>query len=80
MKTATVRDLRYHFPAVEAQLREGETIKITKHKKVIARLVPESLKKRRRPPDFPALWKKLYGDKVFEVTGAKIVSQQREPY
>jgi hypothetical protein len=29
MKTMTVRDLRYRFPQIEAQLREGEAIAIT---------------------------------------------------
>ena len=40
MKRATVRDLRYAFPTVEAALAEGEEIEIVKRNKVIARLVP----------------------------------------
>ena len=40
MKRATVRDLRYAFPKVEASLAEGEEIEIVKRGKVVATLVP----------------------------------------
>ena len=39
MKTATVRDLRLHFPQVEGWLAEGEAIAITKSGKRIATLI-----------------------------------------
>ena len=38
MKTATVRDLRYDFPKIEAWLAGGEEILITKHSKPIGKL------------------------------------------
>lgn len=38
MKTATVRDLRLHFPLVEGWLAEGEPVVITKSGKRIAML------------------------------------------
>lgn len=38
MKTATVRDLRTRFPAVEGWLAEGESVAITKSGKRIAML------------------------------------------
>jgi len=41
MKTATVRELRTEFPKLEAMLYNGETIVITKRKRIVARLVPE---------------------------------------
>lgn len=49
MKTATVRELRTEFPRLEALLGEGETIAITKHKRVVAKLVPAD---REDAPDF----------------------------
>ena len=79
MKTATVRDLRYHFPEIEARLERGEEIEIRKRKRVIARLVPV----RPKPveyPDFAARARKIFGDKVMTVTGTEIVSEGREPY
>jgi antitoxin (DNA-binding transcriptional repressor) of toxin-antitoxin stability system len=51
MKTATVRELRTEFPRLEALLGEGETIAITKHKRVVAKLVPAD---RAEAPDFKA--------------------------
>ncbi|WP_367870870.1 type II toxin-antitoxin system Phd/YefM family antitoxin [Luteolibacter sp. Populi] len=41
MKTASVRDLRYDFPKVEAWLKAGEEVRITKRNKVIGTLSPE---------------------------------------
>lgn len=52
MKTATVRDLRIDFPRLEAILREGEPIAITKRNRVVARLVPAMEATSR--PDFRA--------------------------
>ena len=76
MKSMSVRDLRYRFPQVEAQLRDGEAIAITKRKRIIARLVPE------RPvagkaPDFSAMLKGIYGKKKMKVSGVELVALQR---
>jgi antitoxin (DNA-binding transcriptional repressor) of toxin-antitoxin stability system len=38
MKTASVRELRTNFPAIEAWLEAGETVEITKRRRVIATL------------------------------------------
>jgi antitoxin (DNA-binding transcriptional repressor) of toxin-antitoxin stability system len=40
MRTATVRELRTRFPELEALLYSGESIAITKRRRVVARLVP----------------------------------------
>jgi antitoxin (DNA-binding transcriptional repressor) of toxin-antitoxin stability system len=78
MKTVSVRDLRYDFKAVEQILREGEEIRITKRRKVIARLVPEPV----RPPlpDFLGQMRAIYGDECSPVTGAEIVRLDRDRY
>jgi len=82
MKTVTVRDLRYDFPKVERMLREGKPLRITKRGKVVARLEPErpdDAAGRRPPlPDFEARLKEIYGDKVFEVSGADLIAADRE--
>lgn len=76
MKNATVRDLRYRFPEIEARLREGKEIQITKRKRVVARLVP--VKPRRRAwPDFLGRLKRIYGRKVSKTTGAELLSWAR---
>jgi antitoxin (DNA-binding transcriptional repressor) of toxin-antitoxin stability system len=40
MKTATVRQLRTAFPRIESWLAEGESVTITKRKKIVAQLTP----------------------------------------
>jgi antitoxin (DNA-binding transcriptional repressor) of toxin-antitoxin stability system len=77
MKTVSVRDLRYDFPKVEALLKSGEEIRITKRKRVIARLTPEPTE---RPPmpDFLGQMREIFGDKVMTVTGAEIISEDRD--
>jgi len=81
MASATVRDLRFNFSQIEARLREGEAIDITKRKRLIARLVPVKPRLRRRvPPDFLAMLKEIYGEQVLEVSGADLVAGQRGRY
>ena len=77
MKTMSVRDLRYRFPQVEAHLRDGEAIAITKRKRVIARLVPERPAVVSGIPDFGAMLKAIYGKKKMKVSGAELVALQR---
>ena len=77
MKSVSVRDLRYDFPRVERLLSEGNELQVTKRRKVIARLKPEC---GTRPPlpDFLARMRANYGDKVLEVSGADLISADRE--
>ena len=75
MKTATVRDLRYSFPRIEAWLHSGEQIEITKRGRAIARLVPAAKAPRRLiKPDILAQLKQVWGRRVFnsqEVAGMR---------
>lgn len=66
MKTATVADLRNHFPKVAAWVAEGHTIAITRRGKTVANLVPpkaEGTKKPFKMPDFRAQAKAIWGDR-----------------
>lgn len=68
MKTATVRDLRYDFPKLEAWLAGGEEILITKHSKVVAKIsrATETPASKLPPhPDYEARRKRIWGDRVF---------------
>lgn len=80
MKKATVRDLRYDFPRIERLLRQGEEVEITKRQQVIARLVPEQTVRSRRLPDFLSRLQAIYGKDTLNVSGAEIVSGDRERY
>jgi len=48
MKTATLRELRTRYASVMKWIEAGEEVKISKDGKVIARLVPEKPKARRK--------------------------------
>ncbi|PAZ01576.1 MAG: hypothetical protein CAK85_02605 [Spartobacteria bacterium AMD-G5] len=68
MKTATIRDLRYDFPKLEAWLAGGEEILITKHSKPVAKIsLPISKVADKLPPhpDYRARLKRIWGDRVF---------------
>ena len=67
MKTATVRDLRNHFPRVAVRIEEGEPVEITKSGKPFARLVPAGPEKPRRfkMPDIMARLERTFGDRVY---------------
>jgi antitoxin (DNA-binding transcriptional repressor) of toxin-antitoxin stability system len=78
MKRASVRDLRYDFPKVEKLLAQGESIEITKRNQVIGTLTPVSAPKKIVLPDFRARIKKIYGDKVLNVSGAEVVRWDRD--
>jgi antitoxin (DNA-binding transcriptional repressor) of toxin-antitoxin stability system len=68
MKTATVRDLRYDFPKIEAWLAGGDEILITKHSKPVARISRAGVKPEAKlppQPDYRARMKRIWGDRVF---------------
>jgi antitoxin (DNA-binding transcriptional repressor) of toxin-antitoxin stability system len=71
MKTATVRELRNEFPRIEAWVREGESINISKRGKVIATLIPASqeaaLGEKTPKPDIMARLCQTWGDRVFSL-------------
>jgi antitoxin (DNA-binding transcriptional repressor) of toxin-antitoxin stability system len=81
MKRATVRDLRYSFPEVEASLADGEEIEIVKRGKVVARLVP--VVKTGVPlivPDFLARLKETWGARILEPSNAELIASERDRF
>jgi antitoxin (DNA-binding transcriptional repressor) of toxin-antitoxin stability system len=75
MTRASVRDLRYDFKKIERLLLQCEEVQITKYGRVIERLVPE---RPRKMPDFGARMRAIFGDRVFEVSGADLISADRD--
>jgi antitoxin (DNA-binding transcriptional repressor) of toxin-antitoxin stability system len=80
MKKASIRDLRYRFSLVEALLRDGEEIQITKRKRVIARLLPPEPPRKVKMPDFMARMKKIFGKKRMKTSGAEQLAAERERF
>ena len=77
MKKASVRDLRYQFKKIERLLHQGEEVQITKRRRAIARLVPESTAAAREIPDFLARLRTICGHKVLATSGADLISSDR---
>ena len=80
MKKASVRDLRYEFKKIERLLHQGEEVQITKRRRVIARLVPETPSAPAAVPDFLGRLRAIFGDKVLPVSGANLVAKDRSRY
>lgn len=68
MRTASVRDLRNHFPRVASWIAEGEAVEITKSGKPFARLFPIAPAKPRRfkMPDIMARLRHDFGDSRYD--------------
>lgn len=73
---ATVRDLRYRFPEIEARLSKGEPIEIHKRHKLVARLVPIH-PSAEAYPDFGAVSRRIFRNKKTRTSGTDLVSQER---
>jgi antitoxin (DNA-binding transcriptional repressor) of toxin-antitoxin stability system len=80
MARATLRDLRYNFPAVENLLAGGDEVQITRRKRVVARLLPPENRAAVKRPDFLARLRKIYGHKRLSVSGAKLLAAERSRY
>jgi antitoxin (DNA-binding transcriptional repressor) of toxin-antitoxin stability system len=79
MKAFSVRDLRQRFPEVEARLKRGDTVLVRKRRKVIGRIVPEP-PKLLEYPDFEAVQKEIFGNKINERTFTELVREERDRY
>jgi antitoxin (DNA-binding transcriptional repressor) of toxin-antitoxin stability system len=79
MRTVSLRSLLRNSKEFDAILRFGETVQLTRNRRIIAQLVPEPAPVRSMP-DFSARLKKIYGDRILEPSGAEIISQDRERF
>lgn len=59
-------------------LREGEEIQITKRRRVIGTLIPETGAKAAKRPDYAARLRKAYGGKAMKVRGADLLADERK--
>jgi antitoxin (DNA-binding transcriptional repressor) of toxin-antitoxin stability system len=80
MKRASVRDLRYDFPKVERMLAEGESIEITKRKRVIGTLTAANGHGQVEFPDFMARLRQIYGGKVLKTSWADFLAERKGRY
>ena len=55
-KTATAREVQRHLAAILDRVARGEEVTVTRHGKVVARIIPARASKRMRWPDFSISW------------------------
>ena len=79
MKTATVREVQHGLAGVLSQVQKGQEIAVTKHGKVIARIVPATQPKGRlRWPDSAVRMKQLIAGATFAgTTPSEVIREQR---
>jgi antitoxin (DNA-binding transcriptional repressor) of toxin-antitoxin stability system len=78
MTTATVRALRYDFPAILKRLQHGEEVAITRRGKFIGTLVPAepSVPQTAQWPDLMKRMRAVHGKRVLRPVDS--ILQQRE--
>lgn len=79
MKTATVRDIQHNLKAVLTSVAAGETIRVTRHRRVVAQITPPPAPLKVKIPDFAA---RLQGDFPHGTKGrplSSIVDDERGP-
>jgi antitoxin (DNA-binding transcriptional repressor) of toxin-antitoxin stability system len=78
MPSVNIRQLR-DTKRLKAWLRAGKIVELRERDAVIARIVPEgSPAQPRNWPDFAALRKEIFGDRI--LPGADVVSEERGRY
>jgi hypothetical protein len=83
MKTASVREIRNTFPAVLKLVRNGHTVAITSHRKVVATLSPppKATKTARKPwADLDEHFAQVLARPTLPVTGAELIAGDRDRY
>ena len=78
MKTANIRELKHSTASVLGWVEQGESVQITRYKKVIGTLVPNPTPNGiDASPDFYARLEKLFLQKAKPMTGTEVVSYAR---
>lgn len=80
MKTAAVRDLRHDFAKVLTWIEDGQEVRITKRRRIVARLVPEQSPSRGRfkLPDFARRLKAIHGDAVLSAADVAAILNENK--
>jgi len=75
MPSVNMRQLR-DTPRLKAWLRAGKTVELRDRQRVIARIVPETKPSEpRRWPDFAAMQREIFGDRI--LPGADLLIKER---
>ena len=78
MKTATVRDVQHNLSKILRWIEDGEVVVITRHKRVVANLVPSAPKSRTIDwPDFTERMKAIWGNVPGGKPASSIIIDER---
>ena len=80
MKPATVsmRELQQNLKKVIERVERGETVELTKRRRVVARLVPAAEARSVPPwPDLEARTRAIFGDRVLKPAGSTLLLRAR---
>ncbi|MGA9900843.1 MAG: hypothetical protein WA718_04760 [Terriglobales bacterium] len=61
-------------------MRRDQKIKSKKRRPAIVQRLREKMEAARKFPDFAARLRKIYGDKILAVSGAELISKDRDRY
>jgi antitoxin (DNA-binding transcriptional repressor) of toxin-antitoxin stability system len=78
MKTTTVREVQHNLSKILRWIEEGEVVTVTRHKRVVANIVPSVPKP--GPPDWPDFTKRLraiWGNAPTGKPASRIIIDQR---
>jgi antitoxin (DNA-binding transcriptional repressor) of toxin-antitoxin stability system len=75
MKTATVADLRNHFPKIAAWLAAGEEVRVTRRGKPLAKIVPDRPDKPAARPDFAARRRRTWQGRCLTMDEVKCLKE-----
>ena len=78
MKTTTVREVQHNLSKILRWIEDGETVAITRHKRVVAKLVPSAPKSRTTGwPDFTERMKAIWGNAPAGKPASRIIIDER---
>jgi prevent-host-death family protein len=77
--TVSVRELQQNLKRVMARVERGETIEVTRRRKLVARLAPVKSSGPTAPwPDLTARRRAVFGDRLVAPGGSEIVIEGRD--
>jgi prevent-host-death family protein len=78
MKTVSVRELQQNIKSVLERVERGEVIQVTRHRRLVARLMPAGARKGEvQWPDLEKRAKRVFGDRVVDPPPSLQVSEDR---
>ena len=74
-----MRELQQNLKAVVARVERGETVDLTRRRRVVARLVPAVEHKAVPPwPDLEARARAIFGDRIITPSPSELLIQERD--